>query len=82
MNKFLTFLKKIFEGLLYEQTENNQTKFSIGRLFLFVLFISAMIVWLGGSDIPGTMLTVLLTFVGYNMGSKALTAIEKIVIKK
>jgi hypothetical protein len=75
-------LDKILQGIFYEKTPENSVKFSLGRLLLVCLFVAAMIMWSTGRDIPSTMLTVLLTFIGYNFGTKAVTAFEKLVIKK
>ena len=75
-------LRGIFYGLLYEDTPAGGKKFSLGRTGLVVLLGIAIGIWLTGANIPTTMLTVLLTFVGYALGTKGLAAIEKLVTKK
>lgn len=75
-------LQGIWYGLFYEKTPEGNKKFSLGRLLLMVLFGMSLVLWGGDKEIPQTMLTVLLTFVGYNFGTKAVSVIEKLVTKK
>ncbi len=77
-----TQLKNFWEGTFYESTPEGGKKFSIGRTCLIILLGISIGMWTGGSEIPATMMTVLLTFVGYSLGSKGLAAIEKLVTKK
>ena len=72
----------LFYGVLYESTPDGHKKFSLGRLILVVLLLVSGNIWLTGAELPASMLTVLLTFVGYTLGSKGLAAIEKIIVKK
>ena len=75
-------IKGVWFGLFYETTPENTKKFSLGRVFLITLFVSSMILWMSTKEIPNTMLTVLLTFIGYTFGTKALSSIEKIIKPK
>ena len=70
-------IKTILHGMFFERSAGG-LKYSLGRTLLIILFISAMIMWFSGREIPQTMLTVLLTFVGYTFGTKAVNVIEKI----
>ncbi len=81
-NAIWNALRGMFYGLLYEDTPAGGKKFSLGRTGLVVLMGIAISIWLGGANIPTTMLTVLLTFVGYALGTKGLAAIQAIVTKK
>ncbi len=75
-------IKEIGKGLFYEKTHADGKKFSLGRLLLISLFAMSMVIWWGSTNIPTTMLTILLTLIGYNFGTKAVTVIEKLVTKK
>jgi hypothetical protein len=79
---FLTFIKTIWGGLFCEVSADGTKKFSLGRLILLSLYVSAMISWSSGLEIPETMLTILLTMTGYTFGTKALASIEKLIKKK
>ena len=81
-NAIWNALRGMFYGLLYEDTSAGGKKFSLGRTGLVVLLGIAIGIWLTGANIPTSMLTVLLTFLGYTLGSKGLAAIEKLVSKK
>jgi hypothetical protein len=82
MKKFYELIKTIVKGIFCEKDLNGEQKFSLGRFLLIILFVGAMFSWMSGTDIPQTMMTLLLTMVGYTFGTKALTSIEKLVNKK
>jgi len=86
MKKFLTNIKNImsniFKGIFCEKTENDKIKFSLGRLMLIMLFTAAMVIWLGGANIPTTALTILLTLLSHNFGTKMIAAIQAIIKKR
>ena len=82
VKKIFNSLKKatlsVIHGIFCEKKLEGGYKFSLGRILLLIVFTVAVIMWVGVMEIPSTMLTVLLVLIGYNLGSKALTAIEMI----
>ena len=82
MKKFFsmigTQLKNFWEGTFYESTPEGGKKFSLGRFILVGLLIFALKMWMGGADIPITMMTMIMAQLGYVFGTKMLASIEKV----
>lgn len=55
-----------FSGLIFEKGG----KLSIGRILLIITFVAAMVRWVMGTDIPSSMLNVLLALLAYVLGTK------------
>ena len=68
IKKVLIFAGKVFNGIVSVLIENG--KLSIGRLLLISVFILALVRWSQGVDIPTTMVTILMSLLGYVLGSK------------
>lgn len=45
-------------------------KFSISRVFLFILFINSVILWNFGNEIPQNMMTIFVSLLAYLTGGK------------
>jgi len=73
MNKLKLILSKVY-GIISE----SDGKLSIGRTLLLALIILASFRWMHGLDIPETMITLILTLVGYIFGGKTISSISDI----
>ena len=54
---------------------------SVGRIMLIVTFILAFVKWQNNLNIPETQMTMLITLVGYVIGSKTLGTISDVTAK-
>lgn len=66
-----------FSGLIFEKGG----KLSIGRCMLIIVFITAMIKWSLGTEIPTSMLNVLMALLAYVLGTKVVGGISDTVQK-
>lgn len=71
-------IRGFWYGTFYETTSEGHKKWSLGRVLLVVLFIAALKVWLGGAEIPMTMVALLFAMLIYVFGTKMVTAFEKV----
>lgn len=83
MDKVKQGIWKYFGTLIMDRDTKNggQAKVSLGRLFLTILLIVAVLIWTGvvtGKDgqpeLPSTMVTVLMSLMVYVLGSKGVGA--------
>ena len=70
-------MKEILAKIIAPATESGNL--SVGRVMLIACFILAMVKWVKGIDIPDTQLTILMTLLGYVLGTKVLTGVREIV---
>lgn len=61
-------IKVVSKGMVSVLIENG--KLSIGRLLLISVFALAIVKWSMGTDLPSTMVSVMMALLGYVMGSK------------
>lgn len=61
-------IKVVLKGMVSVLIENG--KLSIGRLLLISVFALAIVKWSMGTDLPSTMVSVMMALLGYVMGSK------------
>ena len=76
IDKWGRYIQDLFTDV--SQNNGNVRKMSLHRVILIVLVGVAIGMWVGGGEIPGTMLTFLLTITGVVFGDKALSAIKTI----
>ncbi len=68
----MNFFKKI--GRLF--CDKGSDDLSLGRIFSVILFGVAVVMWIGGTELPATMLTVLMTLIGYILTGKIIDVVK------
>jgi hypothetical protein len=69
-------MKDILAKLAAPATEGGNL--SIGRVMLLACFILAMVKWVKGIEIPDSQITILMTLIGYVLGTKVITGAKEI----
>lgn len=75
----MELLKRILSFLATPLMEDGKP--SIGRVMLVATFALAIYKWKSGINIPDTQMTMLITLVGYVIGSKTLGTISDVTAK-
>jgi hypothetical protein len=60
----------MFEKLGRLFYDKGSSELSLGRIFSAILFGVAVVIWVGGAEIPASMLTILITLIGYILTGK------------
>ena len=67
-------MKQFLAKLVAPATESGNL--SVGRIMLISCFTLAMIKWVKGIDIPDSQITILMTLLGYVLGTKVISGIK------
>jgi len=67
-------MKEFLAKIAAPATENGNL--SIGRTMMLVCFGIAAYKWIIGIDIPDTQLTILMTLIGYILGTKVIVGVK------
>jgi hypothetical protein len=67
---------------LSDKADDGGLELSLGRISFLAVFVSCMICWVGGKDVPSTQLTTLMLLVGYIFGSKVSVITSKLISGK
>ena len=70
-------MKELLAKILAPATEAGNL--SIGRTMLILCFVFSMWKWSHGADIPDTQLTILMTLLGYVLGTKVISGIRDVM---
>lgn len=70
-------MKELLAKIAAPATENGNL--SIGRTMMIICFGIAVYKWITGSEIPDTQLTVLMTLIGYILGTKVLASVKDMI---
>jgi hypothetical protein len=82
MTAIKSLLFKLLGALVMEKERDGSAKVSLGRVILIVVFGLAVWRWCQGVEIQQTMLTVLMSSMGYVLGSKAIDGAKDWVYSK